>query len=292
MSQDSAALDSLRREIDRIDDALHDLLMKRAEVVGRIAAAKPADRVPLRPSREAQVIRRLVARHAGAFPKAALVRIWREVMGALVGLQGAFSVAVFATDRCSTTAELARNHFGTACPLLPFHSPGHVLRAVSDGQAAVGVVPLPAGETGVDEAEPWWLSLTGGHGGGQVPRVVALLPFAGVDHPKGAPEPPQALALACRDHDESGDDRTLVVVETVPDVSRDRLRAVLAAGGLKVAAVPAVHRGTPWRHLVELEGFHTADDARLAAVAAARDPVERVVVVGGWAAPLSPESLR
>ncbi|TAN57065.1 MAG: chorismate mutase, partial [Magnetospirillum sp.] len=90
MSQDSATLDQLRREIDRIDDTIHDLLMQRSAVVESIAAAKPAGRVTLRPGREAAILRRLLGRHRGPFPKMALVRIWREIMGALVALQGPF----------------------------------------------------------------------------------------------------------------------------------------------------------------------------------------------------------
>ena len=91
------SLDALRREIDRIDDEIHDLLMRRAAVAGEIRRSKGPDNGSyLRLGREAAILRRLVARHSGSFPKPALVRIWREIMAALTQLQGPFSVAVFA----------------------------------------------------------------------------------------------------------------------------------------------------------------------------------------------------
>ena len=40
MADDSKTLDALRREIDQIDDSIHDLLMQRAAVVERVGAAK------------------------------------------------------------------------------------------------------------------------------------------------------------------------------------------------------------------------------------------------------------
>ena len=82
-------LDQLRREIDAIDDDLHRLIIRRSEVVGRIALAKASNggggTVALRPGREAVVLRRLLERHTGPFPAAALVRLWRELMGAFTG---------------------------------------------------------------------------------------------------------------------------------------------------------------------------------------------------------------
>ena len=55
------SLAALRAEIDRMDDALHDLLMRRAEVVAQVGALHAKGRVPLRPGREASIVRRLLA---------------------------------------------------------------------------------------------------------------------------------------------------------------------------------------------------------------------------------------
>ncbi|CUW38446.1 Putative Chorismate mutase(Chorismate mutase,12-90) [Magnetospirillum sp. XM-1] len=290
MSQDSAALEQLRREIDRIDDQLHDLLMRRTGLVERIAAAKTDRKVTLRPGREAQILRRLVGRHGGEFPKLALVRIWREIVGALTGLQGPLHIAVHAAGRSTAAIELARNHFGVVAPLSALRSPGQVVRAVADGVATVGVIPLIPGTEAADDAEPWWTSLT--LESGDAPRVVARLPFAPTAPVKGAAEPLQALVIACRDHDCSGDDRTLAVLETGPDVSRDRLRAILGAGGLEPAELLAIHRhGGQWLHMVEILGHVTAADPRLAALVAPKDPVGRIAVIGGYATPFAPEAL-
>lgn len=286
MNKELDSLDGLRREIDRLDDALHDLLMRRAEVVQEIGRAKAMDETPsggaaLRPGREAAILRRLAGRHQGAFPKVALVRIWRELMGALVGIQQPFLVAVHQPERGAGFIELARNHFGVVAPLAVHTSPGQVVRVVADGIVTVGVVPLPAPQ----EAEPWWLSLTS-HAG-NLPRIIGRLPFVAAEPPHGRGEPLEAFVIACRDHDETGDDRTLIAFETLPDVSRDRLRAVLTAQGLETTAYVAVHRSDDRSlHLVEVNGHAAASDTRLAELAQARDPIQRCSVIGGYAAPL------
>ncbi|MGE5548325.1 MAG: chorismate mutase [Solirubrobacterales bacterium] len=277
MTHDSSSLDALRREIDRIDDRIHDLIMERAALVAGIAAAKPTAGVALRPAREAQIIRRLASRHGGPFPLRALVRIWREMMGALVGLQRPFSAAVYQPARGAGYIELARNHFGVSWPMSILPSPGQVVRQVADGLVPVGIVPLPV-ESDPDP-EPWWLSLTSE--AENLPRVVTRLPAVVSDPAHDL----QALVIACRPHDPTGDDRTLVAVETVPDVSRDRLRALLVGAGIEPTAMVATHRGeAAWLHLVEVQGYLDRGDARLEALVGSRDPVRHTSVIGGYAA--------
>ena len=68
MSASPPSLEELRREIDEIDDAIHDLLMRRAQVVEQVGIAKRPDNQIVRPGREAVILRRLAARHTGSFP--------------------------------------------------------------------------------------------------------------------------------------------------------------------------------------------------------------------------------
>ena len=97
MPGEKKSLARLRRQIDEIDDQIHDLLMQRTEVAGKIGAQKGRGRGPMRPGREATVLRRLVARHRGGLPRALIVRIWREIFSANIALQGDLAV-----DRKST----------------------------------------------------------------------------------------------------------------------------------------------------------------------------------------------
>lgn len=283
MTSETASLEQIRRDIDAIDDRMHDLVMERTRLVEKIAAVKAGNTgVALRPGREALILRRLDARHQGGFPRNAMVRIWRELMGTLVGLQKPFAVAVYQPERGAGYLELARDHFGIVATQTIHLSPGQVVRAVADGQSSVGVVPMPGGA----DIEPWWLSLTADTE--NLPRVVVRLPALTPECSAGRPEPLEAFVVACRDPEATGDDRTLVAVETVPDLSRDRLRGLLATAELEVIALVASHRADDrWLHLVEVAGHISHGDSRMdALMASGRDAVRHARIIGGYPVPL------
>jgi chorismate mutase len=99
MTLDPAAIPSLaevRREIDEIDDRLLALLDERFAAVARVRAAKQAEdgagRAAFRPAREAQVLRRLLARRGQYLPPGLLVRLWRAIMGSATQAQDGLTV--------------------------------------------------------------------------------------------------------------------------------------------------------------------------------------------------------
>src|ERR1700746_1285579 len=144
MSSMPSDLKGLRRRLDEIDDRLQDLLIDRAEIVSMIRASKKNDNLPgLHPAREAEIIRRLIARHHGAFPIANLVRMWREMLAATVRMQSPFSVAVFAPSARPGFWDLARDHYGSNTPMTAHDAAYPVIWAVAKGEASVGVLPMP-----------------------------------------------------------------------------------------------------------------------------------------------------
>src|SRR6266446_3827322 len=145
-------LAELRHRLDEIDDKVHDLLIERVEIITMVAASKQDGRLAaFQPAREAEIIRRLVGRHHGHLPVATLVRMWREMLAATVRLQSPFAVAVFAPTEAQGFWDLARDHYGSSTPMSAYRSAGQVIRAVTEGQASIGVLPMPQ----EGEADPW-----------------------------------------------------------------------------------------------------------------------------------------
>src|SRR5271170_3797453 len=116
-----SGLAGLRAELDRIDDAVHVLLIERARVVERVA--KSGKRSAYRPGREASIIRRLLRQHSGELPPQTLVRIWRELLAGTTAMQGPFAVAVCERDGTGAYTQAAREHFGALTPLHAYGSP-------------------------------------------------------------------------------------------------------------------------------------------------------------------------
>ncbi|HYM02649.1 MAG TPA: chorismate mutase [Stellaceae bacterium] len=286
MTTSSTSLDDLRRRIDEIDDQLHDLVMQRAEVVEAIAGAKKQGRVPVvRPGREALILRRLVERHRGHFPRTVLVRLWRELISGTVAMQGDFAVAVFVTEDTPGYWDLARDHYGSHAPLIALRSVGEVLRALAESRAAAGVLPMPAD----GESEPWWHLLAAS--GASAPRVMARLPFAARGNARG--DDGDVLVVGYTPPDPTGADRSLIVIEAHRELSRARLISAIQGAGLSITFFTAHEPDVDvaW-NLVEIDDLVAADDGRLVrALEPLGDRVLRVVSVGAYARPFAAAAL-
>src|ERR671921_3017191 len=94
MSQPAPSLAELRREIDRIDEAMHRLLMERGDIIDRLIAVKRTQETgsAFRPAREADMMRRLVERHKGILPLDTVESIWRLIISTFTLVQAPYRV--------------------------------------------------------------------------------------------------------------------------------------------------------------------------------------------------------
>jgi chorismate mutase / prephenate dehydratase len=290
MSPKTNNLDKLRKQIDDIDNKMLDLLMQRTDVVEQIGEAKRLDgnsadlsgSLNMRPAREARLMRRLLDKHDGRLPEVVVARIWREMISAFTQLQGPLKVAVCAPEKSVGYWDLSRMQFGSATPMTLHRSHGVVLRAISEGDGTVGVLPLP--QDGEDD--PWWTHLAVQQE--NVPRVIARLPF--VQDRSAWFEGMGALALAPIDHEDSDNDISLIVIAADPQISRARLHRQMTAADFNGRIISAVGKGgdhAEWLHLVEVDGYLAPKDKRITKFIKDCDgDVERVVRIGGYAVPV------
>jgi chorismate mutase/prephenate dehydratase len=277
LSTDS--LERLRLQLNALDDQIHDLLMQRAGVVEKVARDGGKVGTKIRPGREAIILRRLLARHEGAFPEQAIVRFWREMFGAALIVEGGQTMAVCDGEGGQDRLALAREHFGPLTPVRRHHNPAQTLADVARDTAQLAVLPPPGEDD--DALGGWWpmLTATGPHR----LSVIAKLPFW-TKRAEGLPLG-EAYVVAAVRPDPSGNDRCLIALELAADTSRTKVTTLLkdagfAPGTIWVKRIPGDAR---IRALVEVEGLVDDDDERLAAIAGLDAPP---VVIGGFAVPL------
>ncbi|HEY8617172.1 chorismate mutase [Phenylobacterium sp.] len=255
------SLEEVRTRIDAIDAELLKLLDERASLAKAVAAAKAAageaGRFGLKPGREAHLLRRLLAQPRSGASAALVVRVWREMIGESLKLQGPFHLAVWGGRDPARAVELARLRFGSAPPL----------RQVAKPEEAIAAAKTPGG-VGVAALAPdtaWWGRLLAE----PKLRVFAALPCL------AAWGPMSALSFGEVEVEPTGDDVTFWVTDAPQSaaaveeaLSRDGAAATLLVetGGLK---------------LFMLAGFYQADDPRLA-----RAPGRLSGVIGAAPAPL------
>ncbi len=286
MADTPSDLEQLRRRIDEIDDRLQDLLIERLDIVSRVAADKQRNGnvAAHQPAREAEIIRRLIARNHGNLPPATLVRMWRELLAATVRLQGAFTVAVYAPPQAQGFWDIARDHYGSHTPILAYGSTGQVIRAVTEGQAAIGILPMPEEE----EPDPWWRHLLSTHD--NAPHVIARLPFGARGNTRS--DRVDALAIGRGAEQPTGRDRTLFATENAPHISRGRMVSMLAALGLDCTFMASCEHADAANTLIEIDGFVPASDPRLERFREQLGPaLYRLLRFGLYAVPLSTAEL-
>jgi chorismate mutase len=260
-SKSAPSLEAVRARIDAIDSELLKLVDERSALAREVAAAKAAagdaGRFGLRPARETQVLRRLLAARGAAARPALVVRIWRELMADSLSLQGPFHVSVWGGRDPGRAMELTRMRFGAAPQVRQAAKPEEALAAArTRGGVAVAALTPDSAWWGRLLAEPRLKVFT------TLPCLAAWGPLA-------------ALGVAEVEVEPTGDDRTFWVTDAPQApraieeaLSRDGVAAtlLLEAGGLK---------------LFVLSGFYQPSDPRLA-----RAPGQLSGVIGAAPAPL------
>lgn len=148
-------LGALRAEIDRLDDALLDLIEQRLAASHAVARQKQASddgRLKLRPRREAAIVDRLSAR-ARIASRELVNHVWRELMSFSLQAQSRTELVLCAASGADRLKEQVRDRFGWAAPVRWVATPAEALAAARASEAVAVVAEHPA--------SGWWATLVG-----------------------------------------------------------------------------------------------------------------------------------
>lgn len=286
-------LTDLRAEIDAIDIELLQLLLRRNSVSDRVKLVKTDAGVKLRPGREVEILRRLLARNAGRYPARTLLRIWREIFSASLANQGVFSTAVLTQDGGHILWDLARDHLGSGGAFSRYATPRRVLEAVAGGEDTLGVLPAPDPQ----DADPWWQHLLvhpNLANNIRTPKIIARLPIAKAGNRaanRAGEMDEEAVIIALMEPDASGDDRAYLAIDLASDVSADRLSKALDGAGIDGVLAARWHEAAAperWVNLVHIGGFSGIGDARFQALAdRLGGQINQIIWLGSYAEQLN-----
>jgi chorismate mutase len=180
---EAPSLADLRKEIDRIDEAMHQLLIERGTIIDRLISVKRSQDTgtsAFRPAREAEMMRRLVKRHQGRLPLDTVESIWRVIISTFTYVQAPFSVHADLSAGDALMRDSARFHFGFTVPFIAHMGAAAVVAAVSASKGDLGLVPA----FDIASAGAWWSALEFD----AAPKIIARLPFVErSDHPAALP---------------------------------------------------------------------------------------------------------
>src|SRR5437867_966329 len=138
-----------RKEIDKLDEKILDLLNKRTGFVIKIGKVKKENRLEAyTPGREQEIYSRLEKHHKGPFPIEGVKAVFREIFSASLSLEGPIKVA-YLGPKATFTHLACIQQFGTSASYVPVNSIKEVFNEVERGRADYGVVPIENSTEGV-----------------------------------------------------------------------------------------------------------------------------------------------
>ncbi len=280
-------IQEVRTRIDEIDADLYALLLERAAMVDQVGALKSGDPVirnPMRPAREAKIIRTLLSYDRKNLPVGMIVHLWRELISGFCVMQGNFSVAYHSRQEPDALRDLIRSHFGSVTPVARCSGPAAVLNAVAANKGAVGIVDISS--AGTHDESPWWLTVAES----DFCRIVGKIPFVtGEDLPNISDD---YYLIADIDSENSGDDVSVFVITTSPDVSRATVSDLfkeICNIDVKTPDVFDIPRNGQRKHFVEIQGFYTSEAAEKFTVSLQEESGEKILnvaFIGSYPRPL------
>lgn len=136
-------INTLRKEIDKIDSRILDLLNKRAEIAIKIGAEKfkvKKDNFHV-PDREINIYKRLLKLNKGPFPDNSLRAVYREILSATLSIEKPLKIAYLGPE--GTFTHLAGlKQFGSSANYMPLKNIERVFIDVEKRRADYGVVPI------------------------------------------------------------------------------------------------------------------------------------------------------
>jgi chorismate mutase-like protein len=149
ISKPENPLQNIRNKIDSIDNKIHDLLIKRAEVVEKVVEEKrkykEANLVVYRPSREHEILVRIIQRHKGNLPEKSLINIWRNLISSYINMQAELTL-----NFSSTLDKIVNNHFGRDIKKEKTTTAIEALKKLNENKVNITVLPYP------NAHNDWW----------------------------------------------------------------------------------------------------------------------------------------
>ena len=194
------SLEDIRREIDRIDDAILKLVGERLAMVDRVRAFKKGtgnrQASPIRPAREAVILRRVIETASDKVPAELCLLLWRALISAATQRQA--PVRVHGSTGLFEWTEahlLIKEYFGPAA-LIAHPGEAVTLEAVAGNLMDVAAVAIDS---------PWVAPLLDGFAGKA--QVIGCLPFL------TRQAPPRILIFGSAAPEPTGADETLVITD-------------------------------------------------------------------------------
>ncbi|MFM6973174.1 MAG: chorismate mutase [Alphaproteobacteria bacterium] len=259
-------LNNLREKIDNIDSQILNLLNNRMDIVSQVAELKKTsnDKFFIRSSREADMLKQLIHKSSGSFPKISILNIWRKIITSANMLEQPIKIALHNPNNISDLQYLVKEYYTNFIPITNFDSANNIVSELENNHHQIAIFALPNSADEIDRKEDvktnWWISLANNQIG---INIFAKIPFFEYLEPEKNTQKFQLVAVGIKTPEQSSSDKTLICVETAKEVAKSTILSALNEVKIEAKILKSAQiiqfEGIKF-HLIELNGFYLNTD--------------------------------
>ncbi len=269
-NQQNKSLDKLpefRREIDKIDDQIIDLLKERMKIVAQVGEYKRScnEHFLIKSSREADMIKDLVIKADGALPKSTIVSLWRKIITSANMLEQEIKIALHNPAKIPDYEYLVKEYYGDFIPIYSHDSVTSIISFMERNEIQIGIFAIPNENDNFESGvENWWINLANNKSN---IKIFAKIPFIENINDYNFTKK-NLVAVAIKEAESSKEDKTLLVIETAKEISKSQIQNAIKDSAfegriIKTAKLKQIDNIN--FSLIEIDGFHLQTDEKITA---------------------------
>ncbi len=240
----------LRYKIDEIDNQIIDLLAARMDVVDEVAILKRSknENIFIRSNREADMIKDIVVKLDGRYPKSHIMTIWRKIIAAANLHEQEINIGLYNPDNIPDYKYLINEYYSRDFAVQSFDNARKLISDIESGDIKLGILPVPN-----SSQEPWWQLIVDSN-----INIFAKIPFIEneSDH--------ELFCVAIKEVEPSQSDKTLLYLETKNNIEKNQIEEILQELNFEISSLSSQNSAQDMAiFLYEIKGYIAYDNIDL-----------------------------
>ena len=143
-------IDKLRKQIDKIDFKILDLLKKRSKIAEKIGKEKKSNNL-FRPERQASILRNILKKNGNNLNPSYILSFWRTIFLSQIDVQGGIKL-ILSNNIANSYIKTIYDYFSHDIEISTMNNTSKALEKVHKGKNILTILPYPSNNKGAI----WW----------------------------------------------------------------------------------------------------------------------------------------
>ena len=143
-------LDKLRKQIDKIDFQILDLLKRRSKIAEKIGKEKKSSNL-FRPERQANILRNILKKNGNNLNPLYILSFWRSIFLSQIDVQGGIKLLI-SNNIANSHIKTIYDYFSHDIEIITINNTSKALEKVYNGKNILTILPYPSYNKGAQ----WW----------------------------------------------------------------------------------------------------------------------------------------